>query len=175
MSAANGASVQASGSASASARPAQRPALSVAVEEQALSSGLVLQVLNGSEFASLTGTTQSSATVPDYCALLLNLPQLPQPGDLSKLPASVLSAVPTSALSQVLPTLPSSTLSSVLTELPTSNLSSVLTEPAELVPVLGADQRVGYGHEPGPDRGTGQHGGHGAERAAELDPGQRPV
>jgi len=128
MSAANGAGVQANGSASASASASASPALTVAVEEQALSSGLVLQVLNGSEFASLTATTQSSSTVPDYCALLLNLPQLPQPGDLSKLPASVLSAVPTSALSQVLPTLPSSTLSSVLTTLPTSNLSSVLTE-----------------------------------------------
>jgi hypothetical protein len=111
--------------------------------EQALSSSAVGSVLRSSEFAPLTAAVNGAANVPDYCALLLDLPRLPMPADLAKLPAdvvakllpelpvpvlsAVLTQVPGSALAVVLPELPSATLSGILTELPTSVLGRVLT------------------------------------------------
>jgi hypothetical protein len=107
-------------------------ALSQAGQVQALASSQVPQLLNQSEFSSLIGTVQSAAAVPDYCALLLDLPQLPQPAELTKLPVTVLTKVlaqvPTATLAQLLTSLPSSTLSALLTELPTSTVSQFLTE-----------------------------------------------
>jgi hypothetical protein len=100
-------------------------------QEQALSSPTVTKVLKNHEFSSLVSTAQSVAAVPDYCALLLDLPQLPQPSELAQLPGTLLgqllTALPTSALVQILTSLPSSTLAQVLTALPTSALSQVLT------------------------------------------------
>jgi hypothetical protein len=100
-------------------------------QEQALSSSDVSQTLNNKEFSSLESTAQSASAVPDYCALLLDLPQLPQPSDLTQLPSKLLgqllTALPTATLVQDLTSLPSSTLSQVLTALPTSALSQVLT------------------------------------------------
>jgi hypothetical protein len=101
-------------------------------EIQALSSSNLPAVLANPEFSSLIATAQSASTVADYCALLLDLPQLPDPSAVAQLPntllGQLLTALPTSTLSQVLTSLPSSTLGQVLTELPTSTLSTVLTD-----------------------------------------------
>jgi MgtE intracellular N domain len=110
-------------------------------QEQALSSPKVSQPLKKKEFSPLVSTAQSPAAVPDYCALLLALPQLPQPSELAALPgtllAQLLTALPTSTLTQVLTSLPSSTLSQVLTALPTSALSQILTSlPSSIVSQL---------------------------------------
>jgi MgtE intracellular N domain len=107
--------------------------LSQAAQVTALASGAAPKALSGStEFSPLIGTAQSAAAVPDYCALLLDLPQLPQPGELAQLPATVLSQLltqlPTATLAQVLTSLPSSTLSAVLTELPSSTVTQLLNE-----------------------------------------------
>lgn len=123
---------------------------------QALSKTSVARAAGGAEFSSLVTTAGSAANVADYCALLLDLPQLPDPSqlaalpgtvlgqlltalpvsalatDLSSLPASalsqVLTAVPVSALSQLLTSLPSSVVSQLLSELPASTLSTLLSE-----------------------------------------------
>jgi hypothetical protein len=110
-------------------------------QEQALSSPKVSQLLKNKEFSSLVSTARSAAAVPDYCALLLALPQLPQPSELAALPgtllAQLLTALPTSTLAQVLTSLPSSTLAQVLTALPTSALSQILTSlPSSVVSQL---------------------------------------
>jgi hypothetical protein len=141
----------ASASASASASPASIPqtaaglcralagtvvgtagALTKTAEEQALASGAVSGVLkNNTEFSSLVSTAQSVLNVPDYCALLLQLPGLPQPADLVNLPVSLLSPLltqlPVATLAQDLTSLPSSTLSTLLTELPVATVSQLLT------------------------------------------------
>jgi hypothetical protein len=106
--------------------------LTKTAQEQALASGTVSGVLkNNSEFASLISTAQSVLNVPDYCALLLKLPGLPQPADLVNLPVSLLSSLltqlPTATLAQDLTSLPSSTLSALLTELPVTTVSQLLT------------------------------------------------
>jgi hypothetical protein len=140
-----------SGSASASSSPASIPqtaaglctalaknvtgttgSLTKTAEEQALASGAVSGVLkNNPEFSSLVSTAQSVANVPDYCALLLQLPGLPQPADLVNLPVSLLSQLltqlPVATLAQDLTSLPSSTLSTLLTELPVATVSQLLT------------------------------------------------
>src|SRR5205085_2176717 len=60
--------------------------LTKTAQEQALASGAVSGVLkSNSEFSSLVSTAQSVLNVPDYCALLLQLPALPQPADLDRL------------------------------------------------------------------------------------------
>jgi hypothetical protein len=107
--------------------------LSQAGQVTALASGAAPEVLSSnSEFSPLISTAQSAAAVPDYCALLLDLPQLPQPSELAQLPASVLSQLltqlPTATLAQILTSLPSSTLSAVLTELPSSTVTQLLNE-----------------------------------------------
>lgn len=100
-------------------------------ELQALDSSRLPGVLKKPEFSSLISIARSATAVPDYCALLLDLPQLPQPSELAQLPSTVLgqllTALPTATLAQVLTSLPSSTLSQVLTALPTSALNQVLT------------------------------------------------
>lgn len=98
----------------------------------ALASGAAAKALSSnSEFSPLVSTAQSAAAVPDYCALLLNLPRLPQPSDLAQVPVTVLapllSQLPTATLTQILTSLPSSVLSTVLTELPTSTLTQIIT------------------------------------------------
>jgi hypothetical protein len=107
--------------------------LSQAGQVTALASGAAPKVLSSKpEFSPLISTAQSAAAVPDYCALLLDLPQLPQPSELAQLPATVLSQLltqlPTATLAQVLTSLPSSTLSAVLTELPSSTVTQLLNE-----------------------------------------------
>ena len=115
--------------------------LSQSGEVQALSSAKLPQELKKPEFSSLVSTARSATAVSDYCALLLDLPQLPDPSALAQLPstllAQLLTALPTSALSQVLTSLPTSTLSQVLTALPTSALSAILSAlPASTVSQL---------------------------------------
>ena len=78
--------------------------------EQALGSPALGQVVSGSSYASLVSAANVSTAVPDYCALLLGLPQLPQPGDLTQLPASILI--------EILPAMQVSALGSILTSLP---------------------------------------------------------
>ena len=106
--------------------------LTKTAEEQALANGAVSGVLkNNTEFSSLVSTAQSVLNVPDYCALLLQLPGLPQPADLVSLPVSLLSPLltqlPVATLAQDLTSLPSSTLSTLLTELPVATVSQLLT------------------------------------------------
>ena len=106
--------------------------LSQSGQVAALASGAAPKVVSKQEFAPLIGTAQSAAAVPDYCALLLDLPQLPQPSELAQLPVTVLSQLltqlPTATLAQILTSLPSSTLSAVLTELPSSTVTQLLNE-----------------------------------------------
>ncbi len=60
--------------------------LSQAAQVTALASGATPKALSSKpEFSPLIGAAQSAAAVPDYCALLLDLPQLPQPGELAQL------------------------------------------------------------------------------------------
>lgn len=97
-----------------------------------LSSAKVPALASGnSEFGPLVSAAGSAANVPDYCSLLLALPQLPDPAALAQLPATtlgaLLSALPVSTLTQVLTQLPSSTLGAVFSALPASTLSSLLT------------------------------------------------
>jgi len=105
--------------------------LTKAAQTQALAGGSVSRTLQRPEFSSLISTAQSAANVPDYCALLLSLPQLPQPAQLAQLPVSLLSQlltrVPAATLAQQLTSLPSSTLSALLAELPVSTVSQILT------------------------------------------------
>ena len=105
--------------------------LTKAAQQQALASGGVSGALQSPEFSSLVSTAQSAANVPDYCGLLLDLPQLPQPAQLTQLPVSLLSQlltqVPAATLAQQLTSLPSSTLSALLAELPVSTVSQILT------------------------------------------------
>ena len=106
--------------------------LTKTAQEQALASGAVSGVLkDNSEFSSLVSTAQSVLNVPDYCALLLQLPGLPAPADLVNLPVSLLSTLlaqlPVATLAQDLTSLPSSTLSTLLTELPVATVSQLLT------------------------------------------------
>ena len=106
--------------------------LSPGAQVTTLASGATGKLLNSnSEFSPLISTARSAAAVPDYCALLLDLPQLPQPGELAQLPVSVLSALlpqlPAATLAQILTSLPSSTLTTVLTELPSSTVARLLT------------------------------------------------
>jgi hypothetical protein len=110
---------------------------------QALSQTSVAQTLSArsSEFASLISTAQGATNVPDYCALLLDLPQLPDPSQLGQLPGALLgkllTALPAATLAQDLTSLPQATLSQVLTALPTSELSTVLTSlPSSVVAQL---------------------------------------
>src|SRR6266702_1798501 len=114
--------------------------LTKAAQQQALAGGGVSKALQSPEFSSLVSTAQSAANVPDYCGLLLDLPQLPQPGQLTQLPVNLLSQLltqvptamlaelPVSTVSQILTSLPSSAVAQILTALPTSTLSQVLTE-----------------------------------------------
>jgi hypothetical protein len=99
--------------------------------EQALGSPRVPRVAGGAMFSALVATAHGVANVPDYCGLLLDLPQLPQPDGLSQLPAPVLAKaltqLPTGTLAQILTALPAAELSQVLTSLPASALSQVLT------------------------------------------------
>ena len=119
--------------------------LTKTAEEQALANGAVSGVLkNNTEFSSLVSTAQSVLNVPDYCALLLQLPGLPQPADLVNLPVSLLSSLltqlpvatlaqdltslPGSVVTQLFQALPTSTVTQVLNELPTSAVSQLVTE-----------------------------------------------
>jgi hypothetical protein len=115
--------------------------LSQAAQVAALASGAAPTVLSSKEFSPLISTAQSAAAVPDYCALLLELPQLPQPSRLTQLPVTLLSQLltrlPTATLTQILTSLPSSTLSALLTELPSSTVTQLLNElPASTVSQL---------------------------------------
>jgi hypothetical protein len=105
--------------------------LTKAAQTRALAGGSVSGTLRSPGFSSLVSTAQSAANVPDYCALLLSLPQLPQPAQLAQLPVSLLSRlltqVPAATLAQQLTSLPSSTLSALLAELPVSTVSQILT------------------------------------------------
>jgi hypothetical protein len=105
--------------------------LTKAAQQQALASSSVSKVVQSPEFSSLVSTAQSAANVPDYCGLLLDLPQLPQPAQLTQLPvnllAQLLTQVPTATLAQQLTSLPSSTLSALLAELPVSTVTQILT------------------------------------------------
>jgi hypothetical protein len=107
--------------------------LSVTRLEQALASPAVAGVLTSPAFTPLTAVTGGAAGVPDFCAILLGLPQLPAPGLVSSLPVTALARVPVAVLGHlsvpVLSELPPSVLaklpSSVLATLPPSVLATL--------------------------------------------------
>jgi hypothetical protein len=110
---------------------------------QALASPVMSQALRNPAFAGLTATTGEAAAVPDYCALELALPRLPQPALAGELPpavlagaltslappalATVLTSLPPTPLAQALTTLRGPALATVLTTLPDPALATVLT------------------------------------------------
>jgi hypothetical protein len=65
-----------------------------AAVEQVLATSQAGQVLNSPAFASLTSAADAVPYVPDYCAILLSLPQFPEPGLVSALPSRVLAGLP---------------------------------------------------------------------------------
>ncbi len=115
--------------------------LSVTRLEQALASPAVAGVLTSPAFTPLTAVAGGAAGVPDFCAILLGLPQLPAPGLVSSLPVTALARVPVAVLGHlsvpvlselppsVLATLPASALAklppSVLAKLPPSVLAGL--------------------------------------------------
>jgi hypothetical protein len=105
--------------------------LTKAAQTRALAGGSVSRTLQSPEFSSLVSTARSAVNVPDYCALLLSLPELPQPAQLTQLPVSLLSQLltrgPAATLARQLTSLPSPTLSALLAELPVSTVSQILT------------------------------------------------
>jgi hypothetical protein len=107
-------------------------AVSQASALRVLSNTQVLKVLGGKEFASLVAVAQTASAVPDYCALVLHLPQLPQPSEVTALPSvllgQLLSASPVATVSQLLTSLPGAVLGRVLTNLPVPVLSAILTQ-----------------------------------------------
>ena len=98
--------------------------------EQALASSAVPGLLGGARYAPLVTAAGGAAGVPDYCALLLRLPALPQPGELTVIPAPVLAAslasLPAGTLDAILTRLPEPVLAQVLTDLPAGPLRQVL-------------------------------------------------
>ena len=60
---------------------------------QALASPVMSQALSNPVFSRLTAATGEAATVPDYCAMVLALPRLPQPALVGDLPPAVLGQV----------------------------------------------------------------------------------
>jgi hypothetical protein len=68
--------------------------LSVAGLDQALASSAIGSVLYGPAFGSLTQTVGHVTEVPDYCALLLDLPKLPEPALAGELGAGALAKLP---------------------------------------------------------------------------------
>lgn len=72
--------------------------LSVAGLDQALASSAIGSVLYGPAFGSLTSTVGHVTEVPDYCALLLNLPKLPEPALAGELSGGALAKLPVTAL-----------------------------------------------------------------------------
>jgi hypothetical protein len=100
--------------------------------EQALASSAVPGALSGTGYESLVQTAGAASAVPDYCSLLLSLPVLPQPADVTQIPVSALSSalagLPAGTLGQVLSGLPSSALSRVLGELPKPAASALLAK-----------------------------------------------
>lgn len=109
---------------------------------QALSKPSAAQTANSStQFSSLVSTAQAATNVPDYCALLLDLPQLPDPSQVAQLPGTLLgqllTTLPTTTLAGILTSLPAATLSQVLTAVPTAALSTMLTTlPSSIVAQL---------------------------------------
>lgn len=111
--------------------------------EQALASSAVAGTVSGAGYASLVQAAGAASAVPDYCSLLLSLPVLPQPADVTQIPVSALSSalagLPAGTLGQVLSGLPSSALSRVLGELPKPAASALLAKlPSSLVSGLSA-------------------------------------
>lgn len=99
---------------------------------RALASPVTSQALGRPVFSRLTAVTGETATVPDYCALVLALPRLPQPALAGSLPPAVLARLLTgltpSALGTVLVTLPSRSLAQVLSGLQPAAASRILGE-----------------------------------------------
>jgi hypothetical protein len=111
--------------------------------ERALASSAVPGALSGAGYASLVQTAGAASAVPDYCSLLLSLPVLPQPADVTQIPVSALSSalagLPAGTLGQILSGLPSSALSRVLGELPRPTESALLAKlPSSIVSGLTA-------------------------------------
>jgi hypothetical protein len=96
---------------------------------QALASPVTSQALGRPVFARLTAVTGENATVPDYCALLLALPRLPQPALAGSLPPTrLLTGLTPSALGTVLVTLPARSAAQVLSGLQPAVQSRILGE-----------------------------------------------
>ena len=101
--------------------------LSVAGLDQALASSAIGGVLYGPAFGSLTQTVGQVTEVPDYCALLLDLPKLPEPALAGELGAGALAKLPLPLIAKL--------HASVLAELPTSVLGGLPTSALSQLPV----------------------------------------
>lgn len=136
---------------------------------QALASPVTSQALGRPVFARLTAVTGENATVPDYCALLLALPRLPQPALAGSLPPTrLLTGLTPSALGTVLVTLPARSAAQVLSGLQPAVQSRILGElPTS---VLSDAAALGAGHAAAP--GPGQAPSLSAGQAAPLGPGE---
>jgi len=93
-------------------------------------------------FAALRSAAGGAAEVPDYCAILLALPRLPEPGLVPGLPAAVLASLPVATLSQLTAPVLSGLPVSDLVKLPPSVLSKL---PAPVPSTLPTPVRSGLG------------------------------
>lgn len=101
--------------------------------ERGLAAPSVPGVLAGqARYAPLVTTAGGLAVVPDYCALVLALPALPDPADLARIPPAVLSelleGLPSRTLSAVLDTVPPQSLTAALGKLPAAEISRIQAE-----------------------------------------------
>ncbi len=101
--------------------------LSMAGLDQALASSAIGSVLYGPAFGSLTQTVGHVTEVPDYCALLLNLPRLPEPALAGELGAGALTKLPLPLIAKL--------HASVLAELPVWYLAKLPVHVLSELPV----------------------------------------
>jgi hypothetical protein len=101
--------------------------LSVAGLDQALASSAIGGVLYGPAFGSLTQTVGHVTEVPDYCALLLDLPRLPEPALAGELGAGALAKLPLPLIAKL--------HASVLAELPVWYLAKLPVHVLSELPV----------------------------------------
>src|SRR6202012_3917602 len=103
--------------------------------EQALASSTVGTVLTSPVFATLTSAAGAATNVPDYCALVLGLPSLPQPDLVASLPRPALAALPVRLLVKLPPSLLAQLPASVLVRLPAATLATLPASVLAQLPV----------------------------------------
>ena len=88
------------------------------------------EALSNPVFSRLTAATGEAATVPDYCAMVLALPRLPQPALVGDLPrrcwARLLTTLAPPSLATMVTSWPGTRLTQTLTAVPAPDLATVL-------------------------------------------------